>query len=661
MTFAGWTFSQLGILFAVGAGAITLLYLLRMRRRQVVVPFAALWERVSRQSESRQIWRRLRRLLSWLIQLIVLALVCAALGDPRPDVWLRDPVNLAIVIDRSASMSAASREEGSSRLEVAQLRASAEARALGPADRAVVIAAGEEVTVAAPLSQDATVLVPAIARVEASPGEADLGRALALASHAIGERAGPRILVLTDGALDPTATGALAACVDGPIPCDVVPIDGPAQNLAITAFAARRYPERRDKIEVLAEVRNLGDEPAMVDLDVEAEGVSVGRRTLELAAGQVTVEVLGDLDAARARFVARLEEPTTPKPGFSVDLGPKHDDIAYAVVPPLEPLEVALVADNSNLFLVAALLTLGDHVRLSGVAPEDARAGPVKELQEADLAIFDTGDVPLPETLPDAHIVVFDPWRNEASSSPIAKKAEVRRPFLTEQARKHPVLDHVVLKDVNLSRGTTFVTEPGDTVLVRSLGEPIAVLRDKDKVFLAFGFDPRQSDLPLRTAFPLLVDNIVRYVEQRQPGFVAAAPLGQGQELALADLGLTPEEVTRVRVDDPRSEREGRLGAEFPVERGRFRLRALEPGFYTVTSLDGSSKDAAVELAVNQANVYASDLHPRLEDAEIPAASASEAPDPAPLSQGPLWSALLLITAGLIALEWATYHRRVTV
>ena len=79
MTFAGWTLAQLWPLFAAGGGAITLLYLLRMRRRQVVVPFAALWERVTRESESRRLWRRLRRLLSWLLQLVVLALVCLLL------------------------------------------------------------------------------------------------------------------------------------------------------------------------------------------------------------------------------------------------------------------------------------------------------------------------------------------------------------------------------------------------------------------------------------------------------------------------------------------------------------------------------------------------------------------------------------------------------
>ncbi|HEY8378414.1 MAG TPA: BatA domain-containing protein, partial [Nannocystis sp.] len=80
MTLSGWTWPEILPVFAAGAAAITALYLLRMRRRQVVVPFAALWQQVTRESDTRRLWTKLRRLLSWLLQLFLLALLCAALG-----------------------------------------------------------------------------------------------------------------------------------------------------------------------------------------------------------------------------------------------------------------------------------------------------------------------------------------------------------------------------------------------------------------------------------------------------------------------------------------------------------------------------------------------------------------------------------------------------
>lgn len=654
MSFAGLSLSQLLPLMGAGAGVITLLYLLRMRRREIVVPFAELWERVTRESESRRLWRKLRRLLSWLLQLVVLALIGLALGDPRPEVWLRDPYTLAIVVDRSASMGGpAEAESESTRLQLALRRAEEEIRALGPADKAVVIAAGAEVGVASPLSGDPATLVPGLLTIAPMPGEADLPRALALAGHAVADREGARILVITDGAVDPAGADALATCVEGDVPCAVARVGGSSENVAITAFAARRYPYVRDKIEVLTEIHNLGDEAATIVLDVEADGVSVGRREMTLASGEVRREVLGDLDAARARFVARLSRPETP----GEPVGLPEDDEAYAVVPPLSPLDITLVSDGSNLFTEAALLTLDDHIRLSAATPESARLGTSTELAEADVVIFDVGDELLPDTLPDTHVVIFDPWRHETSPCPIAKKDDIARPFLTEQDLKHPVLDHVVLKDVNIGRGTLFQTEPGDQVLVRSLGAPIMVMREGAHTVVAIGFDPRQSDFPMRMAYPVLLDNLVRYFEQGRAGFVASLPLGLRREVQLPRIGLNPEGVTRVEMEDPSG-----ATSERPVENGRVFVRALVPGFYSLRSLDGPLAGASVELAVNQADVHASDLHDRLGELQLPeAAAADEPPDPAPLGEGPLWTLVMLAVAALIALEWAAYHRRVTV
>jgi len=653
MTFAGMTLAGLMPLAIGGAVAITGLYLLRMRRRQVVVPFAALWELVTRESESRRLWRRLRRVLSWLVQLVVLLLILSALGDPRPDVWLREPATIAIVVDRSASMSGAT-ADGGTRMDAARVRAQQEIAALGPADQAIIISAGEEVGVVAPRSGEQAALSAALATIEPSYGEADLSRALALAEHVVADADGPRVLVLTDGALDDAGMLALSRCTEGAVPCTIATVDGATENIAITAFAARRYPNARDKVEVLAEVKNLGDAPAVVELDVEADGVSVGRRRLELLPGQSKREALADLEAARARFVAHLRVVEDPPTGMSTALGPAFDDVAYAVVPPLSPLTVVVVTDGTDLFLEAALLTQGEHVELTGVTPAQAVAGHAA-LRDADVVVFDVADAPLPATLPDAHLLVFDPWRRASSPFAIAKRADIKRPFLTEQLRDHPVLAHVVLKDVNITRGTTFALEPGDQALVRTLGEPIMVLRERgDHGLVAVGFDPRQTDLPLRVAFPLFVDNVLKYFEQREPGFVASIALGGSRELALAELGMAVDGVTRVVVRAPDG-----TEREQPVEDGRIRLRALEPGFFEFTAVDGDAIGSA-ELAVNQTGTAASDLHPRTADLD-PAVFAGEAPTPAPVAQGPLWTAIILLATAIVVVEWATYHRRITV
>ena len=710
MNLAGWTLAELLPLFAAGATAITGLYLLRMRRRQLVVPFAALWRQVTRESDTRRLWRKLRRVLSWLLQLCLLALLCLALGDPRPSAWLRDPVTLAIVIDRSASMGgpADAREQPTSdttdtpvptvtRLDLAVRRARAELSALGPVDRALVITAGPEVAVPGPLGRDSEPLLRSLEGLTPSAGEADLARAIALARSALAGQPGGRILVLSDGALDPAGAAALVACAtpgpedmpesaatpvpadspaapvpaDSPPRCQLAQVGGPADNVAITAFAARRYPEDREHVEVLAEVHNLGDSPAEVVLEVSADGLSVGRRTLSLAPGERQTEVLRDLDAARTRLLAQL----SPGPGSTAAaLGPAGDDRAHAIVPPLRPFRVALITDGSDLFLEAALLTLQDHIQLTGMGPDRVQGNP--QVDEADLVVIDLGAEPLPSPLPARDLVIFDPLRRADGPSPIASAGELARPFLTEQAVGHPLLDGVVLKDVNLARATRLAALPGDQILVRSLGDPVALLRRESgqddgsgaHTLVAFGFDPRQSDLPLRTAFPLLVANLVTYFEQARPGFVASVPVGAARPLAVAELGLPPEGLTAVDVAGPEplvadpGDSTPLPTARVPVDRGVFRLRAREPGIYRVTAAAGPAQGTTVLLAVNQASAPASDLHDRIADLALPPeASAGDPPTPLPVGEGPLWTLLLLAAAALVALEWATYHRRVTV
>jgi len=669
MNLAGLALAQLGVLFAAGAGVVTLLYLLRMRRRQVIVPFAALWDQVTRESESRKLWRKLRRLFSWLFQLLLLALICLALGDPRPEAWLRDPATTAIVIDTSASMAAAADDEGNTRLSLALERARAEIEALGPADRALIIAAGSEVSIPSALTGDAGTLLRAIEDgVQVGSGEADMPRALLLARNALSGRSSARIVVLTDGALDIAGLDSIARCTEqstreGEAACEVLTLglDHEVGNVAITAFAARRYPSNRDKVEVLVEVQNLGAEPARFELRVTADGLAVGGKTLELAGGQRIREVLPKLEAARERLIAELV-PIAGDEASAKALGPAIDDRAYAVIPPLDPMEIVLVTDGTNLFLEAALLTLDDYVRLTTLTPAEGTAD-AKPIETADLVFVDLGAKPLPDPLPDTNLVIFDPHRFEDAPVPIAKRKDLRGPRLSEQKKDHPLLEGVVFKDVNMHRGTSFELEPGDLALVSHLGEPMVVLREQDHALMVIGFDPRQSDLPLRTAFPLLIANAVDYFGMREAGFVAAIPIGASRELALADFGVPGDGVTLLEVTPPSlDEASPAKPLRVRAQDGRFRIRALTPGVYAIAVQDGEAAGSVIEVAVNQANAAASNLESKLSDEHVPELNrAGDPPEPAPLSEGPLWTLIMLIAVGLIALEWATYHRRKTV
>ncbi len=122
MHFLGLGASQLFTIFAVAGGAVVVLYILKLRRRPVPVPFSPLWHRILRDKEATSLFSRLKRLLSLLLQLAILALLVIALGDPRSAVEVVNGGNLVVLVDTSAYMKAAdgSPGKGTPRIERAK-------------------------------------------------------------------------------------------------------------------------------------------------------------------------------------------------------------------------------------------------------------------------------------------------------------------------------------------------------------------------------------------------------------------------------------------------------------------------------------------------------------------------------------------------------------
>ena len=93
---------------AVGAVAITVLYLVRLRRRRVVVSFAPLWLDAAGPRRTTSWARRLRDLLSLLLALALLGLVLLAAVDPRPAAADRAGRSL-VAADRSLGVDVGAR------------------------------------------------------------------------------------------------------------------------------------------------------------------------------------------------------------------------------------------------------------------------------------------------------------------------------------------------------------------------------------------------------------------------------------------------------------------------------------------------------------------------------------------------------------------------
>src|SRR5260370_28423986 len=106
MIFAGLPFAQLAVIFGIAGALVVVFYILKLRRRAVAIPFSPLWQRILRDKEATSLFSKLKRLLSLLLQLALLALLVIALGDPRAAESVMKGRNLVVLLDASASMQA---------------------------------------------------------------------------------------------------------------------------------------------------------------------------------------------------------------------------------------------------------------------------------------------------------------------------------------------------------------------------------------------------------------------------------------------------------------------------------------------------------------------------------------------------------------------------
>ncbi|MBI5477810.1 MAG: VWA domain-containing protein, partial [Deltaproteobacteria bacterium] len=208
MSLFGLALAKLAAIFGAVAVALIVLYILKLRRRRVEVPFARLWAQVAGQKESTALLMRLRRLVSLLLQLVFVALLVLAVGDPRLGVTALAGRSVVLVVDASASMKAT--DGTPTRLDAAKREARKLARGLGGADLCMVVRMDGQPGPLTGFTGDGPMLLRAIDGIEASDTPADLLGALRFAADALRGRQHPELIIIGDGAYPPDEVAAVA-------------------------------------------------------------------------------------------------------------------------------------------------------------------------------------------------------------------------------------------------------------------------------------------------------------------------------------------------------------------------------------------------------------------------------------------------------------------
>jgi hypothetical protein len=539
-------------------------------------------------------------------------------------------------------------------------------------------------------------LEAAVAAIHPTDARADFARALRFAADTLRGTHAPEIIVVSDGLLPPARDGA--GPIDlGDIKLSFVPIPGAIhkddlkddaprnRNVAITEFTVRRYPLNKGRYEVLIELLNTGGEDENVELSLYGDGLITDVTKVILKPHVPLKRFYPNLSGASRTLEARIQLAD----GSHDDL--PADDRAYALLPERKRARVQVVTDG-NLYLDAALL-LDEYLDVTKVAPKAYPAAGA-----FDVTIFDNVSPPV---APKSGSILYLNPKNENVPFEVGKEMVSDDPDVPlgfdQIEAEHPLVKHAHFSDVNIAHAHALKPAKEDKIVGASLKGPLLIAgRHGGEKYVALGFDIRDSDLPLRIAWPLFVLNTINDFVEEDTSYISSFSTGSVWRIP------APSSSDTATLIDPGGARQ-----VVPVDQGRAVFLGQRAGVYTLETTGPSGDDAASQGAVDQTQFAAnlndateSEIDPRTfaadPDAGLdPNAAVADAKTLAadPKRHASLWYSeetgryellvgstvsgvpskfavgvrreiwIYLLVAALIisTVEWLTYHRRVTV
>lgn len=631
MHFVGVPLATLIQIGALAGAVVVVFYILKLRRRPVAVPFEKIWERILRDKEATSLFSQLKRLFSLLLQLALLALLLLALGDPRPAANLLEGRNIVVLVDASASMK--SIDVTPTRIDSAKEEVKRLVRGLSGTDRMLIAQMDSAITPLSTMTNEIPDLEAAVAAVHATDARVDFPKALRFAADTLRKLSSPEIIVVSDGALG-TSLAESANVELGNVRLSYLPIGTRSKNVAITGFSVRRYPLDKARYEVMLEVTNTNDEAVDVEISLFGDGQLTDLTNLRLGPKERLPRFYPNLSGASKSLEAKIALAGNVQDDLPAD------DHAYALLPERRRARIQVVT-TGNMFLEAALL-LDEYLEVTSVDPSRYPGSGA-----FDVTIFDGVT---PNVAPSSGGLFYLNPTGDNVPFKVGKTLEDTDPNVRlgfdELDEKHPILRYTILSDVNVGRAHALEGEKEDKVIGKSHAGALLIAGRRAGVkFVALGMDVRETDFPLRISWPMFVLNVindfveedVQYISSFRTGSVWQIPASSSAETAT----LTLPDTTKTTV---------------PIKDGRAVFLGQQAGFYELSTGPGEVSS----FAANLVDAAESEIAPAKE-LIIGKQTAGAVGEFKVGVRREMWIYLLAAVIAVTAIEWLTYHRRVTV
>lgn len=515
MTFAAFSGATLAAIAAVAALAVLALYLLRRTPRPQLVSNVTFWMRAAQSSRPRFLRAARIPWLAFFVTLLIAALFVGEIGDPRFGEGVRGTTVIVLAAGRSMRV----RSGGEARIERARREVRHWVDRTTAGGRVAVVRAGMRPETLLAVTEDPADLDRALNGFELDDGPADLAGGLRLADRIV-EASGERgqILLVADRDVEEETMATRV----------LIPVGTPADTISIRDFSARRDPLAAGEFVASVRLRSFASRSASARLTIMDGEVPLLDRRVSMTAGEALELSAGGFSAAQAELTARLSDIELAGGEDALGL----DDVAYAVVAPLEPLRVLYVSPGES--WIRAALAVHPNAQVETVSPTEF--GGLSEAARRAYHVLVLDRTPLPSDSTHPSAVLFSP-----PSGQLRAADEVRNPRITASMASHPALRGVRLDGLRIGRAASFAIEGGEQVLIRSGGDAIAVAREShDARRIAYGIDLSQTDLVQREAFPLLIHRSLHWAAAAQDELPLPHRLGEAIRVNPGEVVLGP-------------------------------------------------------------------------------------------------------------------------
>ena len=599
---------------------IIALYILKLRRRREIVSTMMFWEQIFKENRTTILFRRLKNLISLLLQLLFLTLLVLALARPQFAFMTRSARQIILIVDRSASMNATG--ESGTLLDEAKRRAIRMADNLRFIDEMMVISCHNRPTIHTPFTNHRKTLRRAISSIQPTEIRTDLEPALELAYSVAQTKANPEVVILSD--FQQRSEGFLNLLKNPPekVKLHLLRIGAKDEgNVGIIRFRVRRSPANAFDYQILLTVKNTSDEERKFNVELYLDDLLFDVRPYKLSPGESRSEIFSNIafEGGRLKAVLDIEDPLP------------SDNIAYALLPRRRKVPVLLVTEG-NLFLESAL-AVDETLDLKVIPPETYKPD---ALSGYKVVIFDRW---CPSNIGDGNYILIHP---PEGNSIYRIDEPLKSPIITGWDRKHPILRFVNLENVQIAEAYRVIPPDNARVLVRSFEDPLIFVEESPGHRVLFiALDILKSDLPLRVAFPVIIANAIQWFRGRSETHERWLRTG---DVLQEKIGMGVGEVTLMTPDGE--------SISLPVKNGEiFFDGTSKAGFYTLQAGDKTETWAVNLTDENETDLHLNDEVKRFLDREVVLGGS-------PLLRYPPWIHLIFLAVALSVTEWLLYQRR---